>query len=169
FGKDNFFLEIQDQGLAQEKQIRPNLLRLEKELGIPLVATNDSHYICGDDSYAHEVLLCVQTASSIHDDKRFKFDSDQFFVKSADEMHRVFGELPEALKRTMAIAERCNAKIEKVKNPFPRFDVPEGESLDSYFEHVSRQGFARRLDMIRALQAKGELRKTISDYEQRLS
>src|SRR3954471_15888970 len=169
FGEGNFFLEIQDQGLALEKQIRPDLLRLERDLGIPLVATNDSHYICGEDHYAHDVLLCVQTASSIHDSKRFKFDSDQFFVKSADEMHRVFGEIPDVLKRTVAIAERCNAKIEKVKNPFPRFEVPENEDLDSYFEHVSRQGFSKRLEMIRGLQEKGELRKNISDYEQRLS
>ena len=169
FGEENFFLEIQDQGLALEKQIRPDLLRLEKELGIALVATNDSHYVCGDDSYAHEVLLCVQTASSIRDEKRFKFDSDQFFVKSADEMHHLFGEIPDVLKRTMAIAERCNVKIGKVQNPFPRFDVPDGEDLDSYFEQVCRQGFAKRLQIIRALQAKGELRKTISDYEQRLS
>ena len=169
FGEGNFFLEIQDQGLPLEKQIRPDLLRLEKDLGIPMVATNDSHYICGEDSYAHEVLLCVQTASSIRDEKRFKFDSDQFFVKSAEEMYRLFGEIPDVLKRTMEISERCNAKIEKVSNPFPRFDVPEGENLDSYFEHVSRQGFARRLEVIRTLQANGELRKTISDYEQRLS
>src|SRR5690348_1705056 len=169
FGEGNFFLEIQDQGLALEKQIRPDLLRLEKELGIPLVATSDSHYICGEDSYAHEVLLCVQTASSIRDEKRFKFDSDQFFVKSADEMHRLFGEIPDVLRRTMAIAERCNVKIGKVQNPFPRFDVPEGEDLDSYFEQVCRQGFAKRLDIIRALERKGELRNTVSEYEQRLS
>ena len=169
FGDGNFFLEIQDQGLALEKQIRPDLVRLEKQLGIPLVATNDSHYICGDDSYAHEVLLCVQTASSIRDEKRFKFDSDQFFVKSADQMHRLFSELPDALKRTMAIAERCNAKIDKVNNPFPRFDVPEGESLDSYFEHVCRKGFAKRRESIRAREEKGELKKSISEYEQRLS
>src|SRR5207302_5534403 len=165
----NFFLEIQDHGLPLEKQIRPDLLRLEKDLDISLVATNDSHYICGEDSYAHEVLLCVQTASSIHDEKLFKFDSDQFYLKSADEMGRLFGEIPDVLKRTMAIAERCNAKIDKVKNPFPKFDVPPGEDLDSYFEHVCRQGFAKRLEMIRALKAKGELRKSISDYEQRLS
>src|SRR5437868_1747510 len=169
FGRGNFFLEIQDQGLALERQIRPDLLRLEKDLNIPLVATNDSHYICGEDSYAHEVLLCVQTASSIHDEKRFKFESDQFYVKSADEMQRLFGEIPDALKRTMAIAERCNAKIDKVKNPFPKFDVPAGEDLDSYFERVCREGFSKRLEMIRALQAKGELRKSIGDYEQRLS
>ncbi len=169
FGAGNFFLEIQDQGLALEKQIRPDLLRLENETGIPLIATNDSHYLCGDDSYAHEVLLCVQTASSIHDDKRFKFDSDQFFVKSADEMQRTFCELPDALKRTMAIAERCNVRIDKVKNPFPRFEVPEGEDLDSYFEQISRKGFAKRLDLIRGQEARGELKHTISDYEQRLS
>jgi len=160
FGEGNFFLEIQDQGLALEKQIRPDLLRLERDLGIPLVATNDSHYICGEDHYAHDVLLCVQTASSIHDSKRFKFDSDQFFVKSADEMHRVFGEIPDVLKRTVAIAERCNAKIEKVKNPFPRFEVPENEDLDSYFEHVSRQGFSKRLEMIRACRRKASCGRT---------
>src|SRR5438067_1254560 len=84
-------------------------------------------------------------------------------------MQRLFGEIPDALKRTMAIAERCNAKIDKVKNPFPKFDIPAGEDLDSYFEHVCREGFAKRLEMIRALQAKGELRKSIGDYEQRLS
>src|SRR5438105_12047847 len=169
FGQSNFFLEIQDQGLPLERQIRPDLLRLEKDLGIPLVATNDSHYICGEDHYAHDVLLCVQTASSIHDSKRFKFDSNQFFVKSADEMHRVFTDIPAVLTRTMTIAERCNAKIEKVKNPFPRFEVPEGEDLDSYFEHVCRKGFAGRLEILRGLRAKGELRKNMSDYEQRLS
>src|SRR5690349_1671984 len=169
FGAGNFFLEIQDQGLALEGKIRPDLLRLEKELGIPLVATNDSHYICGEDSYAHEVLLCVQTASSIRDEKRFKFDSDQFYVKSADEMYRLFGELPDAIKRTMAIAERCNAKIDKVKNPFPQFEVPEGETLDSYFEQVCRKGFAKRLESIRTLEQKGELKKSIGEYEQRLS
>jgi DNA polymerase-3 subunit alpha len=111
----------------------------------------------------------VQTASSIHDEKRFKFEGDQFFVKSADEMHRVFGEIPDALRRTMAIAERCNVKIDKVKNPFPRFEVPGGFNLDSYFEHVCRAGFAKRLEIIRSLHLKGELRKSISDYEQRLS
>src|SRR5580658_6167073 len=90
FGKGNFFLEIQDQGLPEERKIRADFDRLEKELGIPLVATNDSHYLCGEDSHAHEVMLCVQTGAKIHDKERFRFDSDQFFVKSADEMARVF-------------------------------------------------------------------------------
>ena len=90
FGKGNFFLEIQDQGLEQEKNIRADLFRLERELGIPLVATNDSHYLCGEDSHAHDVMLCVQTGAKIHESNRFKFDSDQFFVKDADEMARAF-------------------------------------------------------------------------------
>ncbi|HET9742263.1 MAG TPA: DNA polymerase III subunit alpha [Terriglobales bacterium] len=169
FGKGNFFLEIQDQGLALEKQIRADLLCLEKQSGIPLVVTNDSHYIGGDDSHAHDVLLCVQTASSIRDEKRFKFDSNQFYVKSAEEMQRLFADLSDAVQRTMAIAERCHVKIDKVKNPFPRFDVPDGESLDSYFDQVCREGFARRMEPIHSLASRGELKKTISDYEQRLS
>ena len=82
FGRGNFFLEIQDQGLEMEKKIHADLFRLEKELDIPLVATNDSHYLCEDDHHAHEVLLCVQTADSIHDPKRFKFDSDQFLSRA---------------------------------------------------------------------------------------
>ncbi len=97
FGKGNFFLEIQDQGLELEKKIHADMFRMEKELGIPLVATNDSHYLCEDDHHAHEVLLCVQTAGSIHDPKRFKFDSDQFYVKSAEEMERLFSHAPEVV------------------------------------------------------------------------
>src|SRR5438309_11765974 len=112
FGANNFFLEIQDQGLTEEKRIHADLYKLERELGIPLVATNDSHYLCEDDSHAHEVLLAVQTASSIHDPNRFKFDSDQFFVKSAEQMHHLFRHSPEVVSRTIAIAERCNIKIE---------------------------------------------------------
>src|SRR6516165_5941858 len=108
FGKGNFYLEIQDQGLEQERRIRAELFRLEKELGIPLVATNDSHYLCGEDSHAHDVMLCVQTGSKIHDTNRFKFDGDQFFVKSADEMAQIFPDSPSVLQRTMEIAERCN-------------------------------------------------------------
>ena len=94
FGRGNFYLEIQDQGLEQEKKIQTDLFRLEKELDIPLVLTNDSHYLCGEDSHAHDVMLCVQTGSKIHDAERLRFDSDQFFVKSADEMARIFPDSP---------------------------------------------------------------------------
>src|SRR5580658_4937065 len=105
FGKGNFFLEIQDQGLVQEKQIHEALFRLERELDIPMLATNDSHYLCGEDSHAHDVMLCVQTGAKVHDANRFKFDSDQFFVKGADEMARLFPDNPSLLSRTMEIAE----------------------------------------------------------------
>src|SRR5579859_6823533 len=169
FGRGNFFLEIQDQGLELEKKIHADLFRLEKELEIPLVATNDSHYLCEDDHHAHEVLLCVQTADSIHNPKRFKFDSDQFYVKSAAEMERLFPHAPEVVSRTMQFAERCGFKLSKVTNPFPEFAVPPGHTIDSYFAEVCRQGFRKRLDTtIRVLGERGLRRRPIEDYEARL-
>src|SRR5579872_153475 len=169
FGKGNFFLEIQDQGLAEEKKIHADLFRLEKELGIPLVATNDSHYLCEDDAHAHEVLLCVQTAASINDPKRFKFDSDQFYVKSAEEMERLFAHAPEVVRRTMQFAERCHLKLSKVDNPFPEFAVPPGHTIDSYFEEVCRQGLKKRFDTsVRQLEVRGTRRAAREEYESRL-
>src|SRR5579859_2589542 len=169
FGRGNFFLEIQDQGLELEKKIHADLFRLEKELDIPLVATNDSHYLCEDDHHAHEVLLCVQTADSIHNPKRFKFDSDQFYVKSAAEMERLFPHAPEVVSRTMQFAERCGFKLSKVTNPFPEFAVPGGHTIDSYFAEVCRQGFRKRLDTtIRVLGERGLRRRPIEDYDARL-
>src|SRR5580693_5152222 len=169
FGKGNFYLEIQDQGLAEEKKIQADLFRLERELGIPLVATNDSHYLCGEDSHAHDVMLCVQTGSKVHEQNRLRFDSDQFFVKSAEEMARIFPDSPDVLKRTMEIAERCRLKLNKVENPFPEFAVPPGHTIDSYFEEVCREGYRKRLETsIRRLEGRGVLREPIHDYEARL-
>ena len=169
FGQNNFFLEIQDQGLEQEQRIHSNLFRLEKELGLPLVATNDSHYLCEDDAHAQDVMLCIQTGKSIQDTNRMKFQGTDFFVKSHDEMHRVFKDAPDVLSRTLGIAERCNLRLEKISNPFPHFDVPDGFTLDSYFEHVSREGFARRLETLRPLDAQGRLKHDLAEYEQRLA
>ena len=169
FGKDNFFLEIQDQGLEMEHRIHPDLFRLEKELGLPMVATNDSHYLCEDDAHAQDVMLCIQTGKSIQDTNRMKFQGTDFYVKSHDEMFRVFKDAPDVLSRTLAIAERCSTRLEKVSNPFPHFDVPAGYTLDSYFEHVTREGFARRLDVLRSLQAQGRVKHSIAEYEQRLA
>jgi DNA polymerase-3 subunit alpha len=169
FGRGNFFLEIQDQGLEDERKIHADLYRLERELDIPLVATNDSHYLCGEDSNAHDVMLCVQTGSKVHDKERFRFDSDQFFVKSAEEMARLFPDAPAVLQRTMEIAERCRLKLNKVDNPFPEFAVPEGHTIDSYFEQVCREGMKKRLDTsIRQLELRGVRRASIPDYEARL-
>src|ERR1700745_4066667 len=168
FGEKNFYLEIQDQGLAMEHRIHPGLFRLQKDIGIPMVATNDSHYLCEDDAHAQDVMLCIQTGKSIQDTNRMKFEGNQFFVKSHAEMARVFKDAPGVLSRTLDIAERCNLKLEKVSSPFPHFDVPAGFTLDTYFEHVTREGFARRFPPLLDLQRQGRLKHSIADYEQRL-
>src|ERR1700726_1693643 len=152
-----------------EHLIHPHLFQLEKELGLPLVATNDSHYLCEDDAHAQDVMLCIQTGKSIHDTGRMKFDGTQFFVKNHDEMYRVFKDSPEVLARTLDIAERCSLRLEKVANPFPEFTVPDGYTLDSYFEHVAREGFARRWDSLGQIEAAGRLKKSRTDYDHRLA
>jgi DNA polymerase III subunit alpha len=169
FGKGNFYLEIQDQGLEEEKRIQTNLLKLEQELGLPLVATNDSHYLCEDDSHAQDVMVCIQTGKSINDTNRLKFTGNQFFVKSPAEMAKVFSGYERVLARSMEIAERCNVRLEKVKDPFPQFEVPAGYSIPDYFEHVTREGFARRVTVLRELQTMGRLKHSLDDYEKRLA
>src|SRR6202162_1936686 len=168
FGPNNFFLEIQDQGLEQEHRIHSNLFRMEKEMGLPMVATNDSHYLCEDDAHAQDVMLCIQTGKSIQDTNRMKFQGTNFFVKSHDEMQRVFKDAPDVLSRTLGIAERCNMRLEKISKPVPPFHVPCGYTLDSYFERVSPEGFARRLETLRPLEAQGRLKHNLPEYEQRL-
>jgi len=170
FGKGNFFLEVQDHGLEPDKPVREALYRMEKELNIPLIATNDSHYVASDDSRAHEILLCVQTAGSMNDPNRFKFDTQEFYIKSAEEMHRLFADNPDTCTHTMQFIDRCNLKLSKVDNPFPEFPVPDGHTLDSYFEEICRQGLRKRLNTAVAhLRERGLLRKTIADYESRLN
>ncbi|HXY15105.1 MAG TPA: DNA polymerase III subunit alpha [Terriglobales bacterium] len=169
FGKNNFFLEIQDQGLEMERRIHPDLFRLQDALGLPLVATNDSHYLCEEDAHAQDVMVCIQTGKSIQDTNRMKFQGTGFYVKSHGEMYHVFKDAPDVLSRTLAIAERCNIRLEKVSSPFPHFEVPAGYTLDSYFEHVTRKGFALRLATLRNLHSQGRLKHSIADYEQRLS
>ncbi|HXJ47410.1 MAG TPA: DNA polymerase III subunit alpha [Candidatus Dormibacteraeota bacterium] len=169
FGKQNFFLEIQDQGLEIEKGVNPQLVRLSKETGIPLVATNDCHYLHHEDAHAQEVLLCIQTGKTMSDERRMKFPTDQFYFKTADEMYGIFREIPEALQRTVDIASRCNVKIERIPNPFPEFKVPEGHTAGSYFEKVVREGFATRLPYLERLAKSGALSNPLSEYERRLS
>ena len=169
FGKGNYFLEIQDHNLAPDKAVCEALFKMERELDIPLIATNDSHYVASDDSRAHEILLCVQTAGSMNDPKRFKFDTQEFYIKSAEEMLRTFSQTPEVCTRTMQFIDRCNLKMAKVDNPFPDFAVPEGETLDTYFERVCREGLEMRLNTAVAhLRQRGILKKTIPEYHARL-
>jgi DNA polymerase-3 subunit alpha len=169
FGKGNFFLEVQDQGLEIEIGVNRELVKLSRETGIPLVATNDCHYLTRADSHAHEVLLCIQTGKTMSNGQRMKFATDQFYFKTAEEMAQVFRDLPDALERTVAIAERCNVKIRRVSNPFPEFKVPEGYTADSYFEKVVREGFESRLPQLERLAKENLLRHLISEYERRLT
>jgi DNA polymerase-3 subunit alpha len=168
FGKGNFYLEIQDQGLEDERRINPDLVRLSRETGIPLVATNDCHYLTQQDAHAQEVLMCIQTGKTLSDSSRMKFATDQFYFKSYDEMLSVFGEIPEVLERTLEIAERCNLHLEKKQHVFPHFEVPPGETLETFFEKVAREGFARRRERLERLRAEGRLRYAIEAYEERL-
>lgn len=168
FGKDNFFLELQNHGLDQDKKILPMLYRMGRETGMPLVATNDAHYLKRDDARAHEIMLCIQTGKTVSDPSRMKWDSPDFYLKSRDEMMQIFGEVEEALDRTWDIAQRCQVKLEKVKDPFPRFDIPQPHSIDSYFEFVSREGFERRRPRLEAMQKAGQLRQPLEVYYERL-
>ena len=169
FGKGNFFLEVQDQGIEVEKRVNQGMVQLSRETGIQLVATNDCHYLTRSDAHAQEVLLCIQTGKTMSDTQRMRFATDQFYFKTGEEMAQVFHELPDALSRTVAIAERCNVKIERVSNPFPEFQVPSGHTADSYFEKVAREGFAGRLPILEQRAKAGQLRKPLAEYEQRLS
>src|SRR5246500_3708956 len=169
FGKNNFFLEIQDQGLEIEKGVNRELVRLSKETGIPLIATNDCHYLHHDDAHAQEVLLCIQTGKTMSDAHRMKFATDQFYFKTAEEMARVFREVPDALSRTVDVAHRCNVKIERIPNPFPEFKVPAGHTAGSYFEKVVREGFATRVPQLERQEQHGFLRNSLAEYERRLT
>ncbi len=171
FGKENFFLEIQDHGLDQDKIVIPELLRLSQETRIPLVATNDSHYMRKGDARAHEILLCIQTGKTMSDPNRMRFTHPEFYLKTRDEMLAMFGEMPEtvaALDRPWDIAQRCQVSLEKVKEPFPKFDVPSEHSTDSYFEYVARQGFEKRRGRLEALRKEGGLKHDLPEYAERL-
>ena len=168
FGKDNFFLEIQDHGLEQDKRLTPQVNRLSIESGIPLVATNDSHYLRRDDARAHEILMCIQTGKTMSDPNRMHWDHPEFYLKSRDEMMAMFGELEDAVNRPWDIAQRCQIKLEKVKDPFPRFDIPQTHTTDSYFAEVARDGFEQRRPRLEAMRAAGSLRFDIPAYMERL-
>jgi DNA polymerase III subunit alpha len=169
FGKGNFFLEIQDQGLPVEKGVNRELSRLSKETGIALVATNDCHYLHHDDAHAQEVLLCIQTGKTMSSPQRMRFATDQFYFKTAQEMAQVFREVPDALTRTVDIAARCNVKIEHFPNALPEFQVPAGHTPGSYFEKVAREGFTQRLPHLERLAKAGLLSNPLAEYERRLT
>ena len=143
------YLEIQENGIPEQAIANKGLKELSKELDIPLVATNDCHYLNQEESQAHELLLCIQTGKTITDPKRFRFSTDQLYFKSPAQMSSDFSDCPEALETSLKIADRCDLKLEFGNNYFPIFPVPDGENLDSLFEKTARQGFKERIQKIR--------------------
>jgi DNA polymerase-3 subunit alpha len=168
-GPDNFFLEMQDQGIDEQRTVNTGLVPIARDLGLPLVCTNDVHYLRQADRHPHDVLLCIGTGKNVSDEKRLRYHGDQFFLKTADEMRAVFGDYPDAIANTLRIAERCNVTLEKGQAHLPDFQVPAGFTVDSYFEQVVRAGFEERLVRLRALEAAGELRRPLSEYHTRLA
>ena len=148
FGHGNFFLEIQDQGLDEEALINPELVRLSEELDIPLAATNDVHYVNRSDAEAHDVLLAIQTATTVDDENRMRFPNDQFYLKSEDEMRRIFSFCPEAVDNTQKIAERCNVEFTFGEYHLPEFIPPEGYTNREYLRELCRKGLSERYDPV---------------------
>ncbi len=162
FGKDYFFLEMQDHDIPAEKKLLPDTMRLARETGIPLVATNDIHYLKREDSEVHDILLCLQTNHLLSDENRMKYAAEKFYLKSRDEMAELFSYCPEALDNTVKVAEMCEVTLPN-KMMLPEFKAPEGHTLDSYLEEIARNG-------LKALGDAGKLDKNISmeDYLNRL-
>ena len=144
FGRDNFFLEIQDHGIPDQKTVNAAQLRLSKELGIDLVATNDIHYIYAQDAEPHDILLCLQTGKKLSDENRMRYEGGQYYCKSEEEMREVFPYAPEAIENTHKIAERCHVEIEFGVTKLPKFDVPEGFTSWEYLNRMCEEGFEKR-------------------------
>ena len=145
FGAENFFLEVMDHGIDIESRVKADLLKLGKELGLPLLATNDLHYTFNEDARSHEALLCVQSGSTLADPKRFKFDNDEFYLKTPAQMRELFKDIPESCDNTLLIAERCNVTLREGENLLPRFEVPTGETEDSWLIKESQRGLNDRM------------------------
>ncbi len=164
---DRLYLEIQENGIPRQKTANQGLLELGRELDIKIVATNDCHYLTKKESYAHEVLLAIQTGHTMTDPKRFRFATDELYFKSASEMAAQFGYCPEALTNTLEVAERCNLELSFGENHFPIFPVPENETLETVFTKACWKGLAKRLDHLRELQ--GVNKELEQQYRDRLT
>lgn len=148
FGRDSFFLEIQSNGMRVQDLVNRQLVQLGRKLGVSVVATNDVHYLRREDATAHDVLLCIQTGSVVDDPSRMRFPTDQFYLKSAEEMYREFAEIPEACAMTARIAERCNVELDFDTLHLPEFEAPPGQTLDSYLRRLCEEGAIRRFGAI---------------------
>jgi DNA polymerase III subunit alpha len=166
-GKGRFFLEVMDHDLPDQRRVNQGLLRLRQRTGLELAATNDAHYLHREDYQAHDVLLCIGSGRKVGDADRLRFDTNHFYLKSAEEMAALFPDHPEALLSTVRIAEMCDFKLEGVST-LPAFDVPPGFTTATYFEKVARDGFAERQRALEPLGAAGRLRHPLADYAARL-
>ncbi len=173
-GKGNYFLEIQEHGLEAQGRIRKPLVELSKRIGVPLVATNDAHYLRPDDAKAHDILLCIGSGKTVQDTNRLRYPSPNFYVRSPEEMWRIFGsELPDALTRTVEIADRCDLQLPENINHLPNYAIPASDAgldAEQYFEKVVREGFERRRQSVWDPQLyRNELKHPLSDYQTRLT
>ena len=148
FGRDNFYIEIMDHGIDVENRVKADLLKLSKDLGIPLLATNDLHYTKFEDASAHEALLCVQSGSTLADPKRFKFENSEFYLKSAEQMRKIFAEIPESCDNTLLIAERCETTLREGENLLPQYPTPEGETEESWLKKLANKGLVERVGKV---------------------
>lgn len=144
FGKDNFFLELQDHGMGEQQTVNSGLMRLHEETGIPMICSNDSHYIYKEDSEPHDILLCIQTAKTVQDEDRMRYEGNQFYLKSSDEMYALFPYAEEALANTEKIAERCQVDFVFHDLKLPQFDVPQGKTAKAYLRKLCYQGFEQK-------------------------
>jgi len=166
FPDRRFYLEIQENKIAEQKKVNAGLMEIARELSLPLVATNDCHYLRREDAKAHEVLLCIQTGKTMRDVDRMQFSTEEFFFRSAEEMEELFSYCPESLQNTVEIAERCNLELKLNELQFPKFQVPPGETLDSFLEKSAHRGLEERLA---EMAAQGEHRSPSTDsYRPRL-
>ena len=152
YGEGNFFIELQDHRLPEQARITPDLIRISRELKLPLVATNDAHYLCKADSVPHDVLLCIQSGANVSDEKRMRFSTPEFYLKDQAEMSELFREYPEALENTARIAEMCNVDFGKQRAPMPRPDVPEGISDINFLRELAVKGLDRTKEPEKAME-----------------
>lgn len=144
FGSENFFLELQDHGLAEQKEVNPRLVSLARETGTPLVATNDLHYIAREDAYAHDVLLCIQTGKTLEEENRMRFSTEEFYLKSSEEMAALFTEIPDALANTVDVADACNVEFDFGQTYLPGYEIPESHDDNSYLRQICLRGAQKR-------------------------
>ncbi|MBC8065412.1 MAG: DNA polymerase III subunit alpha, partial [Chlorobia bacterium] len=145
FGEGNYFIELQDHQLPEQAQIRDSLIKIARDLKLPLIATNDAHYLCKSDAQPHDVLLCIQMGELVANTNRMKFQTDEFYLKSPQEMEALFSDVPEAIENTMMVAEMCNVELDKQQAPMPQPDVPDGKDNFEYLREQALEGLKARV------------------------